>query len=307
MSQLQNMTLDNPFPSFSGFRYSPAIPFEPGVTRRDPSPVIQVGDLYHVWYSRSTEADHGFTATVWHATSPDGFAWTEQNETIGRGGAGRFDECGVFTPSILVAQGRYYLFYTAMPLAWREHPHTTKGAIGVAVADSPEGPWRKIGDGPVLQTGDNDTDFDSLRVDDTCFLVRDGKYWMYYKGRQMGRSYKETGMGLAIADAPAGPYVKHTASPLLNRGHEVCVWPHGAGFASLVSPYGAKNTLEWSDDGLHFRTIAQVEAPMAPGPFRADGFRDGAGPGITWGLCIQNHPQWPSLQRFECELQAPAR
>jgi len=35
-------------------RTTPAIDYEPGVTRRDPSPVIKVGSLYYVWYSRST-------------------------------------------------------------------------------------------------------------------------------------------------------------------------------------------------------------------------------------------------------------
>lgn len=295
------MILSNPFPNFSGFRYSPALPFETGVTRRDPSPVIWADDQYHVWYSRSTEAAHGFTATVWHATSPDGIVWSEQGQAIGKGGAGRFDECGVYTPSILVAQGRYYLFYTAMPRDWHEHPDTTRGAVGVAVADSPNGPWHKAG-GPVLQTSDDVADFDSLRVDDTCFIVRGGKYWMYYKGRQMGRSHKTTGMGIAVADEPAGPYRKHPANPIMGRGHEVCVWPHGAGVGALVAPYGAKHTLEWSEDGVHFQTIAAIETPLAPGPFRADEFQDGPGPGITWGLCISEDEQWPYLERFDCDL-----
>lgn len=276
------------------------------MTRRDPSPVIPVGELYHVWYSRNTQAAHGFTATVWHATSPDGLKWSEQGEAIGRGGAGSFDECGVFTPSILVAQGRYHLFYTAMPRAWHEHPDTTRGAIGLAVADLPDGPWRKVGDRPVLETSDDVADFDSLRVDDTCFIVRDGRYWMYYKGRQMGRSYKDTQMGIAIAEAPTGPYLKHPANPVLDRGHEVCVWPHGAGVGALVAPYGQKNTLGWSEDGVHFQTIATLETPLAPGPFRADAFQDAPGPGITWGLCINGDKQWPFLERFDCDLRVPA-
>ena len=298
------MTLPNPFPNFSGFRYSPALPLQVGVTRRDPSSVIRVGDVYHVWYSRNTEAEHGFTATIWYATSPDGFTWTEQGEAIGRGGAGSFDECGVFTPSILIAKGFYYLFYTAMSRSWREHPNTTRGAIGVTVADSPGGPWRKVGDKPILETGNDPLAFDSLRVDDACFLVREGKYWMYYKGRQRGCSHKETKMGLAIADAPIGPYLKHLSNPILDRGHEVCVWPHGAGVGALVAPYGRQNTLEWSEDGVHFYTIAECRTPLAPGPFRAEAFHDGPGPGITWGLCIKNHPQWPFLERFDGDLRA---
>ena len=42
-----------------------------GVMRRDPSDIIKVGDLYYVWYSKGAQS-HGYDATVWYATSPDG-------------------------------------------------------------------------------------------------------------------------------------------------------------------------------------------------------------------------------------------
>jgi hypothetical protein len=41
------------FVYFSGFKYSDALAFKEGVTRRDPSPVIQVDGTYYVWYSRT--------------------------------------------------------------------------------------------------------------------------------------------------------------------------------------------------------------------------------------------------------------
>ena len=58
--------------------------FVEGITRRDPSPVIQVGETYYVWYSRSTVTHHGYTATIWYAASRDGHCWAEQ----GQGGTG---------------------------------------------------------------------------------------------------------------------------------------------------------------------------------------------------------------------------
>ena len=57
---------------------------------------------------------------------------------------------------------------------------------------------------------------------------------MYYKGQQTNRSARETKMGLAIADTPTGPYVKNSSNPVLDRGHEVCVRPHGYGAGCLV-------------------------------------------------------------------------
>jgi predicted GH43/DUF377 family glycosyl hydrolase len=296
------MSYNNPFPRFSGFGFSPAIAYEEGVTRRDPSPVIKVDDLYHVWYSRNTKAAHGFTATIWHAISQNGTDWREVNEAVGRGASGAFDACGVFTPTVLVAGTRYYLYYTAMPHEWHANPEKTRGAIGMAIADSPDGPWKKRGS-PILTASDDPEDFDSLRVDDTCIVAMRNKYWMYYKGRQWDRSYRTTKMGLAVADSPLGPWQKHESNPVLNSGHEVCVWPHADGVGCLVSNTGPQaNTLQYSLDGLHFQRIADTVPPKAPGPYREDNFVDGCGPGITWGLCMADHPEWPYLLRFDCDL-----
>ena len=58
---------------------------------------------------------HGYDSTIWYATSPDVHTWTEKGESLVRGPVGNWDEQSVFTPSILVAKGRYYLFFTAVP------------------------------------------------------------------------------------------------------------------------------------------------------------------------------------------------
>lgn len=290
------------------FTYAPILGgYEQGVTRRDPSPVVRAGGVYHVWYSRSVAGSDGYAATVWHATSPDGVEWAEQDEAVGKGRPADFDEHGVFTPTILVAEDQYCLFYTAVPVPFTNDsggPHGTKTAIGVAVADSPHGPWRKFAGNPVLRPSDLPDDFDSHRVDDSCMMVRAGKYWMYYKGRQLGLTPGQTKMGLAIAERPTGPYVRFPGSPVLDSGHEVCVWPHGTGVAAIVAPTGPEgNTIQYSEDGLHFRRVCQIEAPRAPGPFREDNFQDGVGPGITWGVCMKP-ADWPYLLRFDCDLTA---
>jgi len=290
------------------FRYTPILGgYERGVTRRDPSPVVRADGLYHVWYSRSVVASDGYAATVWHAASSDGVEWAEQDEAVGKGGSGDFDEHGVFTPTILVADSQYCLFYTAVPEPFTNDdggPRGTKTAIGVAVADSPDGPWRKFEGNPVLRPSDSPGDFDSHRVDDSCMIVREGQYWMYHKGRQAGLTPGQTKMGLAIAERPTGPYVKFPGNPVLDSGHEVCVWPHGTGVASIIAPTGPEgNTLQYSGDGVHFQRVCQVEAPRAPGPFREDNFRGGTGPGITWGVCMKP-VDWPYLMRFDCDLTA---
>jgi beta-xylosidase len=121
-------------------KYSPAsgIGFENGVMRRDPSDIIKVGNLYYVWFTKG-KVSNGYDSTVWYATSPDGHAWTEKGECVPRGPAGSWDEQSAFTPNILVAQGKYWLFYTGVP---KPFDQDTKTAIGMAVSDSPAGPWK---------------------------------------------------------------------------------------------------------------------------------------------------------------------
>jgi len=278
--------------------------YEPNITRRDPSPVIKVGSLYYAWYSRSLRGPSGYFADVWYAISHDGKQWTEKGKAIGKGGKDDWDENGVFTPTILAAEGSYYLFYTAVPKPFTQEEPPTPTAIGIAVADSPDGPWTKFEENPVLKTG-SPGKWDSCRVDDACLVVREGKYWLYYKGRELGLSPAQTKMGLAIAEKPIGPYVKYPNNPVLKSGHEVCVWPHREGIAALIAPVGPEGgTVQYSSDGINFSRKAKIQPPSAPGPYRAGGFADtDFGKGISWGLCQNTREKpLPFLMRFDCDL-----
>ncbi|HUV66174.1 MAG TPA: family 43 glycosylhydrolase [Sedimentisphaerales bacterium] len=277
---------------------------EEGVMRRDPSDIIRVGNLYYVWYSKGKVA-HGYDATVWYATSNDGHTWTEKGEALARGPQGSWDEQSVFTPNILVAEGKYWLYYTAVPKPFfNSGPNITKTAIGIAVADAPDGPWKRLTANPILRASDDPNDFDSMRVDDACLLVRDGKYWLYYKGRQWNNTPVNTKMGLAIADRPEGPYVKHKGNPLISGGHEVLVWPLGGGVAAMVSigPKGIAKTLQYAPDGLTFSKLQDLKTvPSAPGAYRPEAFsgsRNGKMP--EWGIHIGSKKGFlPFLARFD--------
>ena len=289
------------------YKTSPAmnLGLEKEVMRRDPSDIIKVGDLYYVWYTKGVKHS-GYDATIWYATSPDGHKWAEKGEALARGPKGSWDEQSVFTPNILMADGKYWLFYTGVPKPFfNSGPKITKTAIGVAVSHSPNGPWKKLKTNPVLKASDDPRDFDSMRVDDACLVVRDGKYWLYYKGRQWNNTPSNTKMGVAIADKPEGPYTKVKNNPIVGGGHEVLVWPYGEGVVAMigtVGPKGTAMTLQYARDGLSFSKMLDLKnVPLAPGAYRPEAFTgSGKGTMIEWGLQIgTKRGALPFLERFD--------
>lgn len=281
-----------------------------GFIRRDNSDIIKVDGLYYVWYSKMRQfiPDLPIVSTIWYATSPDGYTWTEKGECISTGESGTWDDLYVFTPGILEAEGKYYLFYTAQSKNDSENGGIgRKTAIGMTVANSPDGPWAKV-ESPVLVTSEDHSKFDSHRIDDSCLIMRGGKYWLYYKGRQWGKPPTETKMGVAIAYKPEDPFVKHESNPLVEGGHEVLVWPQGNGVGALVGMKLGEHKevpfyLMYAEDGIHFKRTGQIDnqnAPWAPGAFRLESFNySGKGKVIEWGLHIGGKRPELFLERFD--------
>ena len=280
---------------------------ETGVMRRDPSDIIKVDRLYYVWYSKG-KISPGYDATVWYATSTDGHKWTEKGMALAKGTPGSWEGASVFTPNILVAEGRYWLFYTGTSREFSKG-FNPDSKIGIAVSDSPDGPWERLVTNPALMNSDDPKDFDSHLVDDACLIVREDKYWFYYKGRQLGKSPGQTQMGLAIADRPQGPYVRHEANPVIPGNHEVLVWPQGAGVAAMIGTTGPNeitNSILFSEDGIHFsRTHGVTNGPWAGGAFRPDAFtQSGTGDIPEWGVEIgRTTGRLPFIQRFDVTVE----
>ena len=139
------------------------------------------------------------------------------------------------------------------------------------MSDSPDGPWERLATNPALKNSENREAFDSHLVDDACLIVREGKYWFYYKGRQLGKSPAQTKLGLAIANKPQGPYKKHPGNPVIPGNHEVLVWPQGKGVAALIGTTGPKEitrSIMYAEDGLHFSKTHSVSTSR---PWRSAG------------------------------------
>ena len=153
-----------------------------------------------------------------------------------------------------------------------------KNQVGLAWSDSPDGPWTKSEE-PILSPADNGIwkgekqdrhavikkgDFDSHKVHDPCILPFKGKFYLYYKGEQMGEEITFGGRqirhGVAIADNPRGPYIKSPYNPISNSGHEICVWPYNGGIAALITTDGPeKNTIQWAPDGINFEIMSVLK------------------------------------------------
>lgn len=295
---------------------------EPGITRRDPSDVIRVGDTHFVYYTHVDQnrlapenkrlKASGYVGTIWYATSEDeGHHWTEQGPALGTGLSGAFDSFAVFTPNIVKFSGKYWLYYTGVKATpgqsiFENNSVNDVTALGVAVSASPHGPFTRLGRDPILAVTPQSTDpvrpsrFDSFRIDDASLLVRDHDgdgdldLWLYYKGRNFdhGRSGPgKTQMGLAIADTPVGPYTRaNDGHPILSNSHEVMIWPHRGGVAAYAS---ASRTLEFASDGVDFMSdplhMPTANKPIAPGCFRTDLITpDDFGQGIQWGICMRD-------------------
>ncbi len=332
-----------PYPEFFGrqFRFQEAkgLGREKNITRRDPSDIIKVGDVYYVWYSRVDQTKlppqnkrikySGYVATVWYAVSRDqSHTWTEKGEALSLGEKGQFDSFAVFTPNIVKFQSKYYLYYDAVK-ATDEKKHyfannstTDFTAIGVAVADSVDGPFRRLQNNPVFTPApvsnhkNEPSPFDSYRVDDAALLVRDYDgdgdldVWLYYKGRNMDhgrRGPSQTCMGLAIADTPESKHIRvNGGKPVLTGSHEVLIWPHREGVAAYASK---TKTLEYAPDGIDFTSeklaILTLPRPIAPGAFRPDLTQPVTyGKGIQWGIAMQEPSgPYPYLIRYEIDLK----
>ena len=284
--------------------------------RLDPSNVVFWNNRYWITYTKAVAKKNLYTGTVWAAVSDDGVHWTEVGEARDKGQADAWDNFGVITPYMVPWEGKFYLFYTASHEkageAWAVRGENNKRHIGVAVADEPQGPYKRIKDTPVLSPG-VEGEWDSYLVDDTHILYRNQKFWLYYKGGDKNVTVDTTKWGVAVSDCLTGPYVKYGNNPFLDSGHTVCVWKQGCGVVALVDTAGPqKNTMQYSEDGLHFVKTADVvlghDIGTAPYDAAAHTETDSA-PGVTWGMTAggitQEEGGIPYLKRFEVDCEQP--
>ena len=183
----------------------------PDVEHHDPSNIIRYDDRYYVWFTEHLSVhlgNDGFRDTyIKVATSTDGFHWQVKGLALDKGKPDGPDARGVLTCYIVPADGRWHMFHLAVGPDF-SNPQKDKRGLWVAEAETPDGPWRKHLDAPILWPGE-DGEWDELCCDDPNLIFRDGKWCLYYKGRRKAGHPMDSFIGLATADSIAGPYTKH--------------------------------------------------------------------------------------------------
>lgn len=202
---------------------------------------------YYLYYSR-WPAELGHNAWVTHSEvayavseSPYGGFVPQGLVLRGSGGDG-WDADVVHNPTVLEADGKYYLYYVGNYGNGEYWNHRNHQRVGVAMADHPKGPWRRF-EKPVVDVTKGSFDH-LLTSNPTVTRGEDGRYYMVYKAVADGPLPKGGAVvcGVAVAEHPTGPFVKHPVPIMTNPENpwsveDPYIWFQDHQFYSLVKDF----------------------------------------------------------------------
>lgn len=236
----------------------------------DPAMVRTVDGVCHLLYSRWPVA-LGYDAWATHAelawataTSPEG-PYRPRRAVLTARGAGYWDGHSVYNTCLMQHNGNIYLYYTGNrgPANWRPDraPDMADEAwwaqrnnqrIGVAVADRPEGPWRRM-DRPLLDTG-SDTGHGIIAVPNVLARPRDG-FLLYYKTLAPGPG--RFGGGVvhypAFGASPLGPF-RRCGPQMIDKQRILHTRTH---FNFHIDDH-----FEWIQDGRYYGIVKDHDSPF---------------------------------------------
>jgi hypothetical protein len=240
---------------------------EPGYTIWGTSPVFGDDGRVHLYVARwpcELKVDPGWRShsEIAHyvGDNPEG-PFEFSDIAITGTGEDTWDRYGAHNPAIHKIGRRYVLLYIGNT-DHHQPPHPSNQCIGMAVSNSPYGPWTRVGkDGKILAPSEDERHWTHKAgngVNNPALLSHpDGGFFLYFKS-------EEARMGLAIAEQVEGPYV-HLPFPVTNNEQRIedgyAFMYHGK-FALLTTDnHGIMEEgggLLWtSEDGIHFRDYQQ--------------------------------------------------
>eukprot|EP00051_Salpingoeca_urceolata_P001497 m.41422 g.41422 ORF g.41422 m.41422 type:complete len:451 (-) comp11456_c0_seq1:87-1439(-) len=163
-------------------------------TLRDPTTAVfdPVTSTWHIYCTHVSggRGQGGYPGVVWHwsLNSTDVFdksvAWKSEGAVVNATHVpGTFDEGGVFTPGVVREDNKWILFYGGVEAHDRNHHES----VGVAMADSPFGPFKRYENNPVFTRFDANMAWCNAtskpaRVDEIKASVVLGRKFLLVKG-----------------------------------------------------------------------------------------------------------------------------
>jgi hypothetical protein len=182
---------------------------EPGFHIWGCSPILAPDGRVHLFVARWPESAKHYPG--WHSQSeiaryvgdtPTGPFRYQETVLVGTG-KDTWDKFAPHNPLIKKVGDQYALFYIANRFG-EDKRFVASQRIGLALAPSLEGPWRKAGkDGLILAPSEHPEHWTHGAfngVNNPAFIVKDGAYYLYFKSA-------DRKMGLSIANHLEGPYV----------------------------------------------------------------------------------------------------
>jgi hypothetical protein len=240
---------------------------EPDFTIWGTSPLIGDDGKVHLFVARwpcKLKVDPGWRShsEIAHyvGEGPEG-PFTFSDVAIKGTGVETWDRYGAHNPAIHKVKEKYVLLYIGNT-DHRQPPHPSNQCIGMAVSDSPSGPWKRVGkDGKVLAPPVEEKYWNHEAgngVNNPALLQHPGGgFFLYFKS-------EDAKMGLAIATDLEGPYVQLPFPITANeqRIEDGYAFMYNGQYALLTTDnHGiieAGGGLLWtSEDGIHFSDFEQ--------------------------------------------------
>ncbi len=222
------------------------------------SPVKGDDGKYHLFYSRWPRP-LGFNAwvsysEVAHAVSDSPFGpYRHRDVALPPRGKTFWDGLCTHNPTVQRFGGKYYLYYMGNTgdgrnLSSLNWTHRNNQRVGVAVADSPSGPWARSDHPLIAPTAGY---YDALCLANPSVTERPGGgYLMVYNAVSDKKPLPFGGPVLhcvAISDSPTGPFKKQPEPVFQKEGidfpaEDPFIWNQGSRYYAIVKDFGGHFT-----------------------------------------------------------------
>lgn len=244
----------------------------PSDNNHDPSNIIFFEGKYYLWFTQHMNDrpyDHFADTKIMCCTSSDGYAWSQPFDALLPSESEAWDDSGVLTAYVIRHNGKFYLFYTGVDKRFASG-ETSYRTCGVAVADSPDGMFKRFRSKPILLPGAAGSWEDEAN-DDITILYWKEKWHAFFKGTTYACTNPDmTQLGVATSNNFEGPYEKYQGNPII-KGHAFAVWPYGDGLLMLTGLKHTEGTIyggDWHDkigiqylyyssDGINFEPCCE--------------------------------------------------